>query len=297
MFSEDCPPSEATLSVVISQLCQEGLLQQAVRLLEKMSKHECTASVATYNAVIGGLCEQGHVANALELLRKMQSCGCEPNTFTFEILVKGLCSSDRWDDTEGLCSPDISPFSTLIGLLCQRGLTVQAIEVFKQMPKKGCAPDSTTYSTLIDGLAKSGNMDQSLELLNEMGNKGFDSEINYKLLAEYLHDEAKIEEAIQMVHKLQDKGISPHTALYNTILLGLCRNGKTDHGIDILANMVSDGCMPDESTYIILIEGLAHEGYMKQSRELLSKLSSKHVLIDSLIKNDGLLLDQNIHIS
>jgi hypothetical protein len=58
-----------------------------------------------------------------------------------------------------------------------------------------------------------------------------------------------------------------------------------------------DGCMPDESTYIILNEGLAHEGYMKQARELLSKLSSKHVLIDSLIKNDGLLLDQNIHIS
>ncbi|KAK1683437.1 hypothetical protein QYE76_044285 [Lolium multiflorum] len=256
-----------------------------------MSKHECTASVATYNAVIGGLCEQGHVANALELLRKMQSCGCEPNTFTFEILLKGLCSVDRWDDTEEIRK------STLIGLLCQRGLTVQAIEVFKQMPKKGCPPDSTTYSTLIDGLAKSGNMDQSLELLNEMGNKGFDSEINYKLLAEYLHDEAKIEEAIQMVHKLQDKGISPHTALYNTILLGLCRNGKTDHGIDILANMVSDGCMPDESTYIILIEGLAHEGYMKQARELLSKLSSKDVLIDSMIKNDGLLLDQNIHIS
>jgi hypothetical protein len=56
--------------------------------------------------------------------------------------------------------------------------------------------------------------------------------------------------------------------------------------------MVSDGCMPDESTYIILIEGLTHEGYMKEPRELLTKLSSKDVLVDNLIKNDGLLLGQ-----
>jgi pentatricopeptide repeat protein len=165
------------------------------------------------------------------------------------------------------------------------------------MPEKGCTPDSVTYSTLIDGLARSGKMEQSLELLNEMCNKGFNSEIHYKLLAECLHEEVKIEEAIQMIHRLQDKGRSPHTALYNTILLALCSNGKTHDGINILANMVSDGCMPDESTYIILIEGLAHEGYMKEARELLNKLSSKDVLIDSLIKNDGLLLDQTFHTS
>jgi pentatricopeptide repeat protein len=74
----------------------------------------------------------------------------------------------------------------------------------------------------------------------------------YRVLTESLNKEDKIEEVVQVVHKLQDSGISPQTVLFNTILLGLCRNGKTDYAIDVLADMVSCGCMPDESTYIIL---------------------------------------------
>jgi pentatricopeptide repeat protein len=117
------------------------------------------------------------------------------------------------------------------------------------------------------------------------------------VLTESLNKEDKIEEVVQVVHKLQDSGISPQTVLYNTVLLGLCRNGKTDYAIDVLADMVSCGCMPDESTYIILIEGLFYEGNSKEARELLSRLCSRDVLSNSLIKNEALLLDQNIRSS
>jgi pentatricopeptide repeat protein len=188
-------------------------------------------------------------------------------------------------------------FNTIINFLCQKGLIVQALEVFKQMPEKGCNPNSITYSTIICGLAKAGKLEQALELINEMASKGFNADKMYHLLTEYLNKEDKIEEVVQAVHKLQDAGISPHTVLYNTLLLGLCRNGKTDYAIDMFADMVSCGCMPDELTYIILIEGLAYEGYLKEARELLSKLCSRDVLSNSLIKNVALLLGQNIHSS
>jgi pentatricopeptide repeat protein len=140
-------------------------------------------------------------------------------------------------------------------------------------------------------------MEQALELLNEMASKGFNTDKMYQLLTESLNKEDKIEEVVQVVHKLQDSGISPQTVLYNTVLLGLCRIGKTDYAIDVLADMVSCGCMPDELTYIVLIEGLAYEGDLKEARELLSKLCSRDVLSNSLIKNEALLLDQTIHSS
>uniref|UniRef100_A0A0A9EBP9 Pentatricopeptide repeat-containing protein n=1 Tax=Arundo donax TaxID=35708 RepID=A0A0A9EBP9_ARUDO len=66
----------------------------------------------------------------------------------------------------------------------------------------------------------------------------------------------------------------------------------------MFAFMVSHGCMPNELTYIILIEGLAHDGYLREARELLSNLFSRDILCNSLIKNEALFLDQNnIHSS
>jgi hypothetical protein len=38
------------------------------------------------------------------------------------------------------------------------------------------------------------------------------------------------------------------------------------------AYMVSNGGMPDESTYIILIEGLAYDGFSDETKELLESL-------------------------
>lgn len=50
------------------------------------------------------------------------------------------------------------------------------------------------------------------------------------------------------------------------------------------AYMVSNGCMPDESTYIILVEGIAYEGFLEEAKELLGNLSCRRVLNRNLIE-------------
>ena len=74
-------------------------------------------------------------------------------------------------------------------------------------------------------------------------------------------------------------GLSPYTMLYNAILLGLCKNWRTDLAIDCFAYT-----MPDESTYSILIEGLAYEGFLDEAKELLEGLCCRGVLNKNLIK-------------
>ncbi|KAL5215812.1 hypothetical protein ABZP36_007213 [Zizania latifolia] len=150
---------------------------------------------------------------------------------------------------------------------CAYNPLIHALAVLDDMLFRGCAPDVVTYnilleatcncaSTMINGLVKASKVEQALELLNEMGHKGFNPDKIYQLLAECLNEEDKFEGAIRAVCKLQDTGTSPHTVLYNAILLGLCRNGKTEFAIDIMAYMVSTGCMPDDLTYVVLIEAL-----------------------------------------
>jgi pentatricopeptide repeat protein len=76
----------------------------------------------------------------------------------------------------------------------------------------------------------------------------------------------------------------PPAKFGNKILLGLCKRCEIDNAIDFFAYMVSNGCMPNESTYIILIEGLAHESLLKEAQDLLSVLCSRGVVSKNLIE-------------
>jgi len=92
-----------------------------------------------------------------------------------------------------------------------------------------------------------------------------------------------------MLCRVLDMGLSPDradTTFYNAVLLGLCENWRTDIAIDCFAHMVSHGCMPDESTYIILLEALAYEGLLAEAEELLGDLCSRGALDNSLIEEE-----------
>jgi pentatricopeptide repeat protein len=83
-------------------------------------------------------------------------------------------------------------------------------------------------------------------------------------------------------------GIRPNAVLYNAILLGLCKRRETHNAIDLFAYMISNGCMPNESTYTILLEGLAYEGLAKEARELLGELCSRGVVNKKFMKKGAI---------
>jgi pentatricopeptide repeat protein len=51
-----------------------------------------------------------------------------------------------------------------------------------------------------------------------------------------------------MFHAVQYIGMRPRAAVYNKILLRLCKRCETENAIDFFAYMVSNGCMPTEFT-------------------------------------------------
>jgi pentatricopeptide repeat protein len=76
--------------------------------------------------------------------------------------------------------------------------------------------------------------------------------------------------------------------LYNAAISSLCKRGETDRAIEFLAYMVSCGCIPNESTYTLLIRGLASEGFVKEAQEMLSELCSRGALRKQLMKHFGI---------
>jgi pentatricopeptide repeat protein len=99
MVRKNCPPNEVTFNTFICILCQKGLIQQAIMLIEQMSEHGCTVGVVTCNALINGFCVQGRIDSALELFNSLP---CNPNTITYTTLLTGLCNAERFNDAAEL---------------------------------------------------------------------------------------------------------------------------------------------------------------------------------------------------
>ncbi|KAK1349818.1 Pentatricopeptide repeat-containing protein [Heracleum sosnowskyi] len=132
-------------------------------------------NIVTFNTIIKCCC--CHLNNTLDyafsLLGGMIKSGLVPNVVTYTTLIKGLLSQDRPVDAEHLfkklltfneVQPNVVTYSIVIDGLCKTSNTSMAVELFRNMEKKGCIPNIVTYTTIIDSLCKDRHVDQAMSL-------------------------------------------------------------------------------------------------------------------------------------
>ena len=71
---------------------------------------------------------------------------------------------------------------------------------------------------------------------------------------------------------------------YNTVILGLCKAHRINTGINILKEMMVKGCQPNETMYILLLEGIASAGHRAEAMELARKLAASDFFLEDSIK-------------
>jgi pentatricopeptide repeat protein len=92
-----------------------------------------------------------------------------------------------------------------------------------------------------------------------------------------------------MFDSIRDDTIRSDAVLCNAVISSLCKRWETDRAIDFLAYMVSNGCMPNESTYTILIKAVASEGFVREAQDLLTELCSRRVVRKHLMRHFGVV--------
>ncbi|CAI9773097.1 unnamed protein product [Fraxinus pennsylvanica] len=70
----------------------------------------------------------------------------------------------------------------------------------------------------------------------------------------------------------------PTVVTYNIVLLGLCKAHRIDEGIGMLAKMVKKGCRPNETSYVLLLEGIGFAGWKVEAMELANSLCKKNII-------------------
>ncbi|KAK1361797.1 hypothetical protein POM88_046271 [Heracleum sosnowskyi] len=103
-------------------LCQDGLVQEAMKLFSLMHETGTIPEVIIYTAVIEGFCKAHKLDDAKRIFRKMQGNGISPNAITYGVLIQGLVHKKSLDNAlvfsvemlEAGHSPNLATFTGLV---------------------------------------------------------------------------------------------------------------------------------------------------------------------------------------
>ncbi|KAM5570042.1 hypothetical protein ABKV19_017184 [Rosa sericea] len=200
-------PSTFVIIRLLSELCQLGKMEEAVRVLKAVEGRKQSCVEEGYCIVMKGLCEHSCVEEASHLYGRMLSQGMKPK---------------------------LTIYNSIICMLCKLGNLDGAESVFKMMNKKRCLPDSCTYSALVHAYCEAGKWKAAYDLMIEMLGLGCSPPFHtYSLVDKLLRENEEMDLCFKLERKLETQ-----------ILQKLCKDGRLEDAYEKLKSMIEKGFYP-----------------------------------------------------
>lgn len=280
--------SVMTYNTLMSAFMHNGHVDEAVKLLDVMRKHECAPSVITYTTLIDGLGKAGKLDEAVNLLREMETQGCEPNVFTYGSLMASFVRSSQlamalsfYDEmlSKG-CLPDVATYCLVISSYCKSHDTEKAMETFRRVEE----PSLGVYKSLLDGLVREEKIELALEVFNELEGSTtlVPDTFVYNVMVNGFVKANRVDEACKLVDSMKARNITPDLITYSSLLDGLGKAGRLEEAFSVFTKMSEEGCEPDVVAYTSLMDVLGKGGKIDHALTIFRTMTKKKVAPDAI---------------
>ncbi|XP_031285552.1 pentatricopeptide repeat-containing protein At3g25210, mitochondrial [Pistacia vera] len=240
VIAGNCQMSIPLYNCIIKFCCGRNLLfNRAFDVYKKMLKSEnCKPTLETYTLLLNSLLRRFNKLNVCyvylhgvrSLTKQMKSLGVVPDTFALNLIIKAYAKCLQVDE---------------------------AIRVFREMGLYGCEPNAYTYGYVVKGLSEKGRVGQGLGFYKEMKEKGLvASGTCYMILICSLAIERRFEDAIEVMFDMLGNRMGPDLLTYKTLLDGMCREGRSNEGFELLEEFRRRDVLMGDKNYKILLNGL-----------------------------------------
>ncbi|WZZ35579.1 hypothetical protein YC2023_018980 [Brassica napus] len=248
MKNFDCDPTHKGYVTLLAILVEENQLKLAFKFYKNVREIGLPPTVASLNVLIKALCRNEKTVDAgVNILLEMPKQGCDPDSYTYGTLISGLCRS-------------------LLDGLCKDGRALQAIELFEMMMARGCRPnmglkpDDGLYGKVISGFYAVSKFREAANFLDEMIVGG----ITPNRLTWNIHVRTSNEvvrglctsyptRAFTLYQSMRSRGISVEVETLDSLVKCLCKKGEFQKAVQLVNEIVADGCIPNKGTWKVLI--------------------------------------------
>ncbi|TMW89945.1 hypothetical protein EJD97_016421 [Solanum chilense] len=244
MKQKDIYPDIVTYTSIIDGLyglCKEGKVEVMRNMVEKGVEPD----VFTHSMIMDGYCLRGEVDRARRIFDILIDKGIEPTIFSYNILINGYCKKKNLDEAMQLfgeisqkgLKPSIVTYNTILQGLFEVGRIGVAKQLFVEME----SPDLYMYGTLLDGYFKYGLVEEAMSLFNKLERKIE----NVNIIINGLSKNGELDKAHAIFEKLSSMGLVPDVRTYTIMIAGFCQQELLDEAKDMLRKMEDNGCFPN----------------------------------------------------
>ncbi|KAM7489500.1 hypothetical protein LguiB_026984 [Lonicera macranthoides] len=200
-----------------------------------------------------------------------------PNQSTYRALVHKLCTFRHFDIVHQLLdemlgsigSPlDEDIFITIVRGLGRARMIRQVVKVLDLVAKFGKNPSLKLLNSILDVLVKEG-IDKAREFYRKkMMGCGVQGDCyTFGILMKGLCLTNRIGDGFRLLQVMKNRGVTPNTVIYNTLIHALCKNGKVGRARSLMNEIVQ----PNEVTFNVMVSAYCREENLVLALVMLEK--------------------------
>ncbi|KAG8370120.1 hypothetical protein BUALT_Bualt14G0084400 [Buddleja alternifolia] len=287
-------PEPWYLELYIRSLCENGLIDEAVNVFEKLKTISYCSSLETWNLALSHSVRTKRVDVVWRLYGDMMECGIVTDVNTIGHLIQAFCLENNVGKGYELLQqvleaghvPDKIIFNKLISACCKNGEYGKVSAVLYNMIAKNRSPDIYTYQEVIKRLCKGRMRHEGFRIFNELKDRGyFPDRVMYTTMIHGLCKNKDLGDARKLWFEMIQKGILPNEYTYNAFIDGLWRSGCIDEAEKLYKEMLEKGYEETTISYNTMINGLCLNGKVEEARLMFDQMNEKGIIRDAITYN------------
>ncbi|KAF5728988.1 putative pentatricopeptide repeat-containing protein [Tripterygium wilfordii] len=173
MEKKGIQPDVITFNTLLHAFYWSGRFADGEKMWDLMESKDIVPNVRSYNARMRGLVSEDRLQEAIGMFDEMKSKGVQPDSITYNAVIRKFCQDKNLEEAknwyhklrENDCDPDRVTYVTLVPFLSENGEFDMALEMCKEILKRGLNVQPTLFQHVVDGLIEESRIEDARVLV------------------------------------------------------------------------------------------------------------------------------------